>query len=653
MSSGDNKPYPTDALLPGTVIQGYVIEKVLGRGAFGITYLAIESQLERQVAIKEYLPESAAVRDESSTVRARSGPQGKIFEYGLNSFINEAKTLVKFNHQNIVRVLTFFTAHGTAYLVMAYEIGLDLKHYLKQNPDPTEQQLLDIFIPINKGLSQVHQSAYIHRDIKADNIYIREDQSPVLLDFGAARNVVTNEVNQLTRILTLGYAPYEQDNPAWADQGPWTDIYALGATLYYCVTGRRPVNSSVRAAAYMSKQPDPFEQAVDYEELGFSQKFLSAIDKALEFEPSKRPQSLDLWNEMLLPEVQHSNAESISSAELTDENKPNSSPTDRPANIRDSNHLEQPSEHLESVKQETKTALPITSVLATATIVTVGFVFYINWQPKETTAINTGSNITQSQQPAITKVLPTESTPPPLVIPESLSPDSLVPDNTASDKSALDKVIDDSISISRVAQDKISPDELTSNKIEPQHLSSAVKINVNNPEDSRLTSLSPSLLPLNPPTDRSLTEISSEDQATRDTANNIYISTMVIAKTASWHYARAEKIKDLIRKIKALPSTIDRTRFIVDQSKKLEQAENGFEKNLSQYKTLLRKLRQHSAENINKAADNFINQAEYSDDENYRVISERIKEKILVDNGDYENWRDLFADMSTSALFVQ
>jgi serine/threonine protein kinase len=290
------QPYPSDALVIGTKLDGYRIKSILGRGTFGITYLAIEEHLDRLVAVKEYLPIDIAVRDNDSTVHPRTRSHGDLFQYGLESFLKEAKTLVKFKHNNIVPVLTYFEQYETAYLVMEYEVGQDLNSYFKEHPHLSENELLAIFSPVNEGLEVVHQHGFIHRDIKPDNIYIRQDQSPVLLDFGAARDVVKTKADNLTRILTEGYAPYEQDNPAWANQGPWTDIYALGATLYIAVMGRKPVNAAARAAAFMMKQEDPYISALKTTNNTYSRSFLEAIDKALEFHPKDRPQSLSAWN---------------------------------------------------------------------------------------------------------------------------------------------------------------------------------------------------------------------------------------------------------------------------------------------------------------------------------------------------------------------
>ena len=293
------QPYPSDALEIGTELDGYRIQSILGRGTFGITYLAIEERLDRLVAIKEYLPMDFAVRNKDRTVHPRTSSHEDLFQYGLESFLKEGKTLVKFKHNNIVQVLTYFEQYETAYLVMEYEVGQDLNSYFKEHPRLSESELLAIFSPVNEGLEVVHQYGFIHRDIKPDNIYIRKNQSPVLLDFGAARNVVKTKADDLTRILTEGYAPYEQDNPAWADQGPWTDIYALGATLYMAVMGSKPVSASGRAAAFMSKHEDPYISVLNTVNKKYSRSFLTAIDKALEFHPRDRPQSLGEWNQML------------------------------------------------------------------------------------------------------------------------------------------------------------------------------------------------------------------------------------------------------------------------------------------------------------------------------------------------------------------
>ena len=289
-----------DALPPGTLIHHYRIIRLLGRGAFGLTYLAEEPQLQRLVAIKEYLPSAAASRDDTLTVSSLTPESEEFFRYGLSSFLQEARTLVQFDHPNVARVLTYFSELGTAYLVMNYETGHNFNEWLRENPHPPETALLDIFLPINRGLSQVHEAGYIHRDIKADNIYIREDGTPVLLDFGAARDIRHRESGDLTRILTPGYAPYEQENPDWHEQGPWTDIYALAATLYYAVCGKRPASGGQRAAAVFGGRDDPYVPLSDLQPDGYSPRFLQAIDQALAFDPNARPSNTTAWNDLFV-----------------------------------------------------------------------------------------------------------------------------------------------------------------------------------------------------------------------------------------------------------------------------------------------------------------------------------------------------------------
>lgn len=290
----------SDELPVGTLLHSnFEIQKTLGRGAFGITYLALDKSLERLVAIKEYLPSSFARRNQESTVHPLTADDSEMFDYGLASFLDEARTVVKFDHANIVRVFAFFEANNTAYFVMEYVEGQDLKAYLKANPSLSEQQLLAIFSPINEGLAKIHQLGYIHRDIKPGNIYIRADGTPVLLDFGAARDIFNKRVDSLTRILTRGFAPYEQDNPAWEDQGSWTDIYAMGASLYHAIAGDAPVSSQERAAFCLTGKPDTYKSLLLRFEGQYSTHFLSAIDHALQFHPKDRPQDITVWNQEL------------------------------------------------------------------------------------------------------------------------------------------------------------------------------------------------------------------------------------------------------------------------------------------------------------------------------------------------------------------
>ena len=293
---------PHHAALPaGYKLHWYEIESILGQGGFGITYLAADTNLEHKVAIKEFLPTDLAVRTHDSSVQPMSAKQLDTFGWGLSRFISEAKTLAKFEHPNIVRVAAVFEENNTAYMVMAYVEGQTLEDALKFRRVQTEQQLLDFLHPLLDGLEQIHEAGFIHRDIKPDNIYIRENGSPVLLDFGSARQAVGSQTRTLTALVTSGYAPFEQYGATKGSdkQGPWTDIYALGATLYRAVTARPPIDAMQRVNAVVGEGKDIVIPAASMGEGQYSKQFLEAIDSAIEFLPEKRPRSIAEWREML------------------------------------------------------------------------------------------------------------------------------------------------------------------------------------------------------------------------------------------------------------------------------------------------------------------------------------------------------------------
>ncbi len=301
-----------DTLQRGDLLSWYRIERVLGRGGFGITYLATDTNLDRPVAIKEYLPDEFAERDPDNSIRPSTPAYADTFNWGLDRFISEAKTLVKFKHPNIVQVYSVFEQNSTAYLVMEFEQGCDLKEYLKRPDSTTEENLKTIFAPIIEGLQQVHHYGFIHRDIKPANIYVRENGSPVLLDFGSARQTSGDSTRMLTSLVTVGYTPLEQYSEAQDNtQGPWTDIYALGAVLYYAITGNTPVDSTRRGSAILNGSSDPLKPLRFTADNSYSKPFLAAIDWALAFAVADRPQNLEQWEKALfsLP-VNHPKTES-------------------------------------------------------------------------------------------------------------------------------------------------------------------------------------------------------------------------------------------------------------------------------------------------------------------------------------------------------
>lgn len=210
----------------------YRIEKVIDQGSFGITYLATDTNLKRQVAIKEYLPVDLAMREIDSSVQPIAHDRQEMYCWGLERFIEEARALAKFKHPNVVRVHHVFEANNTAYMVMEYEQGESFSDLIYSGKIGDEKWLLNLLLALLDGLEHVHEAGFIHRDIKPANLQVRFDDSPVLLDFGSARMALGTQTRTLTTLVSPGYAPYEQYSTEWGRQGPWTDIYALGDDVY-------------------------------------------------------------------------------------------------------------------------------------------------------------------------------------------------------------------------------------------------------------------------------------------------------------------------------------------------------------------------------------------------------------------------------------
>lgn len=278
----------------GHVFDCYTILDVLGQGGFGITYRALDTSLDREVAIKEYLPTSFAFREENYSVRPITGNASDDFAWGLDSFLKEAKTLAKFNHRNIVRVHRVFESNNTAYMAMEYEHGESLAS-IYNNKSMTMPFLESVFFPIFDGLSNIHKLDFIHRDIKPSNIYIRQDGSPVLIDFGSARESVPDDTSELTALVSQGYTPLEQYSADYGKQGPWTDIYSLAATIYQGIKKVKPADAISRSAWLLRSQPDRIQQLNAADHPGYDQRFLNAVHQGLTLQPEQRPQSLQAW----------------------------------------------------------------------------------------------------------------------------------------------------------------------------------------------------------------------------------------------------------------------------------------------------------------------------------------------------------------------
>ncbi len=285
------------ALSQGYEILWYTIDRVLGQGGFGITYLAHDRNLDRSVAIKEYLPTSFAYRREDYSVKPITGDHRESFAWGLNSFQKEAQTLARFSHPNIVRVNSVFEANNTAYMVMEYEHGQSLAALYKNTEKQRDQSLIEqIFFPIFDGLKEIHKFGFIHRDIKPANIYIRDDETPVLIDFGSARQTSQQQDSEMTSLVSQGYTPLEQYSTSYGAQGPWTDIYALAATIFEGIVGGRPAESLSRSACLLRAKPDLVVPLSTQDYPAFSQQFLDAVFIGLKLEPEARPKSIENWS---------------------------------------------------------------------------------------------------------------------------------------------------------------------------------------------------------------------------------------------------------------------------------------------------------------------------------------------------------------------
>ncbi|MYF72723.1 MAG: protein kinase [Gemmatimonadetes bacterium] len=284
---------PLNALPQGYRLQEYELVRVLGFGGFGMTYLGFDHNLDKAVAIKEYLPSDIATRTSDNSVAPQASQFRGDFEWGLDRFVDEARALARFDHRHIIKVHRFFEAHGTAYIVMEYAEGETLSAFLERKGTLKESELKSILYPILDGLEVVHRADFLHRDIKPGNIIIRdEDDSPVLLDFGSARQAIGARSRSVTSIITPGYAPIEQYSSR-GDQGPWTDIYALGGVCYRALTGEVPYDATDRM------RDDPLIPVSERCAGQVSAEFLSAIDWALAVDEGDRPQSITEWRAKL------------------------------------------------------------------------------------------------------------------------------------------------------------------------------------------------------------------------------------------------------------------------------------------------------------------------------------------------------------------
>ncbi|PKO58902.1 MAG: serine/threonine protein kinase, partial [Betaproteobacteria bacterium HGW-Betaproteobacteria-19] len=277
-----------NALPVGTRLGEFEIIGLVGEGGFGIVYLAQDHSLERRVALKEYMPASLASRAANATVSVLSERHRETFEIGRRSFVNEARLLAQFDHPALVKVYRFWEANGTAYMAMPYYDGRTLRDALKgRDGAPDESWIRKVLAPVIDALELIHRENCFHRDVAPDNIMLLRDDRPVLLDFGAARRVIGDMTQALTVILKPGYAPIEQyaEMPGM-QQGPWTDVYALAAVIYFMITGKTPPPSVGRM---MQDNYQPLARQADGR---YSETFLRGVDVCLNVKAENRPQGM-------------------------------------------------------------------------------------------------------------------------------------------------------------------------------------------------------------------------------------------------------------------------------------------------------------------------------------------------------------------------
>jgi non-specific serine/threonine protein kinase len=287
-----SKAYSNKALPPGTVLREWRLEQVLGVGGFGIVYKGRGIYFDELVAIKEYFPSSISDRKDGDTVVPSSSDAEEVHALGLKKFVEEAKLLWNLSkptrHPNIVSVRSLFEIHGTAYMIMDFEDGAPLSDLIKKHKKFSEAELLALIRPMGEGLERAHRVGVLHRDIKPANILIKENGEPVLIDFGSARFDSGQATSTKVTFHTPPYAPIEQYVKTY-QQGPWTDIYALGVVLFECVTNTKPPEVLERMHGGLGQTL----QEGDWP--GYSRAFLRAVDAAMTIRPGDRPSSISQW----------------------------------------------------------------------------------------------------------------------------------------------------------------------------------------------------------------------------------------------------------------------------------------------------------------------------------------------------------------------
>jgi predicted Zn finger-like uncharacterized protein len=291
-------------LSPGDKIKGYEIKSTISRSDISRVYLVIESKTGKKFSLKEYFPRLFSHRNEHGEIRPNSKVDAKTYNWGLKQVQKEYDNLARFKHPSLIYSPGSFREKNTIYCVMEYVSGRSLEDILedRESGSLSYAELNLFFPPLLDALEIIHKAGYMHRNIKPANIMIQDDDSPILVDYGFLRKKPTSdEDEEITSLYSIGYAPFEQYDSSGTSQGPWSDIYAAGATLYQIVTGKMPIDASKRVAAKIRGEPDPlmptkpdFDYHQDYPEV-----FLLAIDAALQILEMDRPQCIEEWRAIL------------------------------------------------------------------------------------------------------------------------------------------------------------------------------------------------------------------------------------------------------------------------------------------------------------------------------------------------------------------
>lgn len=291
MAQQANQPLPN-----GHQLEEYTIDRQLSLGGFSIVYLATDPE-GRQVAIKEYLPNSLALRSRGEIKPVITSDHLGAFRYGMKCFFEEGRALARLSHPNVIRVLNFFRANDTVYMVMEYEHGRTLQEFIQKHQGHISERFLrGVFTRMLNGLREVHSNKLLHLDLKPSNIYLRSDNTPVLIDFGAARQTLVNDQPMLKPMYTPGFASPEHYGTR-KDLGPWSDIYSVGASMYACLAGSAPQAADARL------KKDTLSPAMMRWDGQYSDRLLEIIDWCLNLNHLYRPQSVFALQKALVETV--------------------------------------------------------------------------------------------------------------------------------------------------------------------------------------------------------------------------------------------------------------------------------------------------------------------------------------------------------------